>query len=120
MTTLSTRPDHAAANLPGLPRLIGHQFRYDLRRYLRNAQGMVSTIIMPVMFLVIFGSVYRNSLAQVPGGTMKISAWLVPAIVAYPSTPSPTPCWPSTTRTRPAPGCVGSIWQSSPPGAQRA
>jgi ABC-2 type transport system permease protein len=83
MTTVSTRPDHATASLPGLPGLVGHQFRYDLRRYWRNTQSVFGTIIMPVMFLVIFGSVFRNNLAQVPGGTMKISAYMVPAIVAY-------------------------------------
>ena len=81
--TLSTRPDHAAAPLPGLPQLIGHQFRYDLRRYWRNAQSVFSTIILPVMFLVIFASVYRNNLTRVPGGTAKFSVYVVPAIVAF-------------------------------------
>jgi ABC-2 type transport system permease protein len=83
MTTVSTRPAQAAASLPGLPHLIGHQFRYDLRRYWRNAQSVFSTIILPVMFLVIFASVFRNNLARVPGGTEKYAAYMVPAIVAF-------------------------------------
>lgn len=83
MTTVSTRPDQAAASLPGLPHLIGHQFRYDLRRYWRNAQSMFSTIILPVMFLVIFASVFRQNLARVPGGTAKYSVYIVPAIIAF-------------------------------------
>ena len=83
MTTVSTRPGQAMASLPGLPRLIGHQFRYDLRRYWRNAQSIFSTIILPVMFLVIFASVFRHNLAQVPGGTEKYSAYIVPAIVVF-------------------------------------
>ena len=83
MTTVSTRPDQAAASLPGIPGLVGHQFRYDLRRYWRNAQSVFSTIILPVMFLVIFASVFRNNLARVPGGTEKYAAYMVPAIVAF-------------------------------------
>ena len=83
MTTVSTRPGQAAASLPGLPHVIGHQFRYDLRRYWRNAQSVFSTIILPVMFLVIFASVYRHNLTRVPGGTAKFSVYVVPAIVAF-------------------------------------
>jgi len=83
MTTVSTRPGQAAASLPGLPHLIGHQFGYDLRRYWRNAQSVFSTIILPVMFLVIFASVYRHNLTRVPGGTAKFSVYIVPAIVAF-------------------------------------
>ena len=46
-----------------------HQFRYDLRALLRNRQAQFFTLALPVMFLVIFASVFGGH-----GNTVKV-AW---------------------------------------------
>jgi ABC-2 type transport system permease protein len=80
MTAVSTR---AAGTRRGLQPLIGHQFRADLRCFLRNTQSVFFTLLMPVMFLVILGSIFRNSTVQVPGGSVKESVYYVPGLIAY-------------------------------------
>jgi ABC-2 type transport system permease protein len=35
-----------------------HQFRYDLRAFMRNSQSRFFTLALPVLFLVIFASVF--------------------------------------------------------------
>ena len=44
---------------------------------------MFFTILLPVLFLVIFASIFRNTTVKVPGGTMKESVYYVPGIIAY-------------------------------------
>ena len=39
-------------------RMALHQFRYDLRAFLRNRQAQFFTLALPVLFLVIFASVF--------------------------------------------------------------
>ena len=38
-----------------------HQFRYELRGFVRNRKGVFYTIALPVMFLVIFASVFPGA-----------------------------------------------------------
>jgi ABC-2 type transport system permease protein len=80
MTTVSA---HAAGTRRALPPLIGHQFGADLRCFLRNTQSVFFTVLMPVMFLVILGSIFRNATVQVPGGSVKESVYYVPGLIAY-------------------------------------
>jgi ABC-2 type transport system permease protein len=65
-------------------RLAGHQFRYDLRAFLRNRQSRFFTMALPVMFLVIFASVFggHNHTVQVNGGRLDTSVAYVPGIIA--------------------------------------
>jgi ABC-2 type transport system permease protein len=65
-------------------RLCGHQFRYDLRAFLRNRQARFFTIALPVMFLVIFASVFggHNNTVAVSGGRLNTSVAYVPGIIA--------------------------------------
>jgi ABC-2 type transport system permease protein len=61
-----------------------HQFRYDLRAFLRNRQSRFFTLALPVMFLVIFASVFgghRNTV-EVSGGRLDTSVAYVPGIIA--------------------------------------
>ena len=51
-----TRP----ARRRSFPGLAAHQFRYDLRAFLRNRQSQFFTLALPVLFLVIFASVFGN------------------------------------------------------------
>jgi len=83
MTTVGTHPGPAAGTRRGLPLLTGHQFHADLLCYRRNIQSVVFTLLLPVMFLVILASIYRNTTVTVPGGTMKVSVYYVPGLIAY-------------------------------------
>jgi ABC-2 type transport system permease protein len=60
-----------------------HQFRYDLTAFLRNGQSRFFTLALPVLFLVIFGSVFGGSghSVKVSGGTIPTSAYYVPGII---------------------------------------
>jgi len=64
-------------------RLAAHQFRADFLCFRRNLQSVFFTLLLPVLFLVVFGSIFRNATVRVPGGTMKESVYYVPAIITY-------------------------------------
>jgi ABC-2 type transport system permease protein len=61
-----------------------HQFRYDLRAFLRNRQSQFFTLALPVLFLVIFASVFggSGSTVKVAGGRIDTSVSYVPGIIA--------------------------------------
>jgi ABC-2 type transport system permease protein len=63
-------------------RLSIHQFRYDLRAFLRNRQSRFFTLALPVLFLVIFASVFGSGTVNVAGGTIDASVSYVPGIMA--------------------------------------
>jgi len=67
----------------GLAHEVAHQFRYDLRCFWNNTQGRFFTILMPVLFLLLFSSIFRHTTATVPGGTMPEGVYYVPSIMAY-------------------------------------
>jgi ABC-2 type transport system permease protein len=83
MTAVSTHPGHAAATRRQLPRLIAHESGADFRCFRRNIQSVFFTLALPVLFLVILASIFRNATVKVPGGTMKESVYYVPAIIAF-------------------------------------
>ena len=65
-------------------RMVLHLFGYDLRAFLRNRQYQFFTLAMPVLFLVIFASVFGGSgnTTQVEGGRISTSVYYVPGIMA--------------------------------------
>jgi len=65
-------------------RMTLHQAGYDLRAFLRNRQSQFFTLALPVLFLVIFASVFggRGDTTQVPGGPIRVSVYYVPGIIA--------------------------------------
>lgn len=90
MTALSPAPASPApaspapaGSPPRLARLVLHEFRYDLRCFRRNTQSMFFTLILPVLFLAIFASVFRNADVAVPGGRLGEAVYYVPGIIAY-------------------------------------
>jgi ABC-2 type transport system permease protein len=83
MSAIITHPGRAAGTRRQLPYPIGHQFHADLLCYRRNIQSVVFTILLPVLFLVLLASIFRNTLATVPGGTIKESVYYVPGLIAY-------------------------------------
>jgi ABC-2 type transport system permease protein len=63
-------------------RLALHQFPYDLRAFFRNPQSRFFTLALPVLFLVIFASVFGgNNTVRVSGGTIQTSVYYVPGII---------------------------------------
>ena len=60
-----------------------HQFQYDLRAFLRNRQSRFFTLALPVLFLVIFASVFggKHSNVAVTGGSIDTSVYYVPGII---------------------------------------
>jgi ABC-2 type transport system permease protein len=63
-------------------RLTAHQFRYDLRAFVRNRQSRFFTLALPVLFLVIFASVFKGNTVKVSGGEIDTSVYYVPGIIA--------------------------------------
>jgi ABC-2 type transport system permease protein len=57
--------------------VILHQFRYDLLAFLRNRQSRFFTIVLPVIFLVIFVSVFGNDTLK---NGVKGSTYYVPGL----------------------------------------
>jgi ABC-2 type transport system permease protein len=68
---------------PRLSHLVIHEFKYDFRCFRRNTQSMFFTFILPVLFLAIFASVFRNANVAVPGGRIGEAVYYVPGIIAY-------------------------------------
>jgi ABC-2 type transport system permease protein len=67
---------------PSMRRLALHQFHYELRAFLRNGQSRFFTVALPVLFLVIFASVFGSHTVAVPGGRIDTSVYYVPGIIA--------------------------------------
>ncbi len=83
MTSLAgPRPVAERAGVGLVARLALHQFRYDLRAFLRNRQSRFFTLVLPVLFLVIFASVFGgNHTVKVTGGSINTSVYYVPGII---------------------------------------
>ncbi len=63
-------------------RLALHQFPYDLRAFFRNRQSRFFTLALPVLFLVIFASVFGgHHTVAVSGGRIDTSVYYVPGII---------------------------------------
>jgi ABC-2 type transport system permease protein len=69
------------ASRPATPlALVAHQYRYDLLGFLRNRQARFFTLALPLIFLVIFVSVFGND--TVGPEHVKASTYYVPGISA--------------------------------------
>lgn len=63
-------------------RMALHQFVYDFRAFLRNRQSRFFTLALPVLFLIIFASVFGgNHTVSVAGGRIPTSVVYVPGII---------------------------------------
>ncbi|MEU8510879.1 ABC transporter permease [Kitasatospora sp. NPDC048722] len=74
---------HARSSARDVLCLALHQFPYDLRAFLRNPQSRFFTLALPVLFLIIFASVFghQNNTVKVSGGTIDTSVYYVPGII---------------------------------------
>lgn len=78
--------EQSSAIEPGLAddlRLVVHQTRYELASFWRNPQSRFFTLLLPIIFLVIFVAVFGNHTTSIGGGVrIKTSTYYVPGIVA--------------------------------------
>lgn len=61
-------------------RLVAHQLRYDLLLVLRDPQSRFFTIVLPLVFLILFTSLFGNHTTRVSGHVIKNSTYYVPGI----------------------------------------
>jgi ABC-2 type transport system permease protein len=78
--TFHSAAGKATAAARGPLALVFHQARYDLRAFLRNKQGRFFTLILPLLFLVIFVSVFGNN--SIGSSGVKASTYYVPGLSA--------------------------------------
>ena len=60
--------------------LFAHQFRIDLLRFWRNPQSRYFTVLLPIVFLVIFAAIFKGT-TIVEGRTIKLTTFYVPGIM---------------------------------------
>jgi ABC-2 type transport system permease protein len=59
--------------------LVGHQFRYDQKIFWRNPASVFFTVLLPVLFMVIFELLFSGQ--TVGGRHVSVSTYYVPAII---------------------------------------
>lgn len=82
MTVISRLRGREAGSRPQFPRLAAHEFGTDWRCFVRNKASVFFTLALPVLFLVIFGSVFQHQNVAVPGGRIDEPVYYVPGIIA--------------------------------------
>jgi ABC-2 type transport system permease protein len=60
--------------------LFRHQFRIDLLRFWRNPQSRYFTVLLPIVFLVIFAAIFKGT-TVIDGKTIKLTTFYVPGIM---------------------------------------
>jgi ABC-2 type transport system permease protein len=60
--------------------LVRHQFRFDQKTFWRNPASVFFTVLLPVMFLLIFATIFGNDTIEELGG-IKTTTYYVPAII---------------------------------------
>ena len=60
--------------------LAWHQFRYDQRIFWRSPASVFFTVMLPIIFLVIFASIFGNETIE-ERGDLKVSTYYVPGIM---------------------------------------
>jgi ABC-2 type transport system permease protein len=62
--------------------LLLHQYRYDQKQFWREPASVFFTVVLPLIFLVLFVSIFGNETTMVEGHPIKTSTYYVPGIVA--------------------------------------
>jgi ABC-2 type transport system permease protein len=61
--------------------LVLHQFRYDQKAFWRNPASLFFTVSLPVIFLLIFASIFSGDTVKISGGEVSVETYYVPAII---------------------------------------
>ncbi len=64
-----------------MSRLFAHQLRSDLARFWRNPQSRYFTLLMPIVFLLIFATIFKGTTVA-DGHRISITTFYVPGIMA--------------------------------------
>jgi ABC-2 type transport system permease protein len=64
------------------PALLWHQYRYDQKQFWREPATVFFTVVLPLIFLFIFVSIFGNDTNQINGHAIKGSTYYVPGILA--------------------------------------
>ena len=62
--------------------LLWHQYRYDQKQFWREPASVFFTVVLPLIFLFIFVSIFGNQTNEVNGHLIKGSTYYVPGILA--------------------------------------
>ena len=62
--------------------LVRHQFRYDLRSFLRNRQARIATLALPVIFVALFVGVFDNYSVREHGVDVGSDSYYVPGVIS--------------------------------------
>jgi ABC-2 type transport system permease protein len=60
--------------------LVLHQFRYDQKTFWRNSAAVFFTVMLPLIFLFIFATIFGND--EIEGRGVNTTTYYVPAIIA--------------------------------------
>jgi ABC-2 type transport system permease protein len=80
---MSTDPPHGGSTLYRDLTLAAWQVVYEQRAFWRNRARAFFSFLMPVMFLVIFATIYHGQTIGGPHGAISYDAFFVPGILAY-------------------------------------
>jgi ABC-2 type transport system permease protein len=61
--------------------LVLHQFRYDQKTFWRNPASLFFTVTLPVIFLLIFATIFGNDTVEIGTEEVKTTTYYVPAII---------------------------------------
>ena len=61
--------------------LMLHQFRYDQKTFWRNPASLFFTVSLPVIFLLIFATIFGNDTVEIGADEVKTTTYYVPAII---------------------------------------
>jgi ABC-2 type transport system permease protein len=63
--------------------LVLHQYRYDQRQFWREPTGVFFTVVLPLIFLVLFVAIFGNGTIELGGGReIRGATYYLPAILA--------------------------------------
>jgi ABC-2 type transport system permease protein len=61
--------------------LAWHQFRYDHREFWRQPASVFFTVMLPLIFLVLFTAIFGNQSVRVNGHTISFATYYIPGIL---------------------------------------
>ena len=61
--------------------LVRHQFRFDQKTFWRNPASVFFTVALPLIFLLIFATIFGNETTLVDGREVRVATYQVPGII---------------------------------------